>query len=129
MLNKLPFYFYHRLRLSCYWYLDWCMDTEKETMTPQFAFARADKIQKPIREAARKAGYIFIDTFRLGSGFPDAIVLSKSKRWVTFEIKSKGKGFTPDEIKFLNSLSPDAPHYTITSINDFFAAMILEDRE
>lgn len=95
-------------------------------MTPQYA-SKVDKHHAEIRKAARKVGYKWYDIFRAGDGMPDALVLSKSNRWITFEIKSKGEGLTPKEFKFMNSLPLEAPHYVIVSINDFLAAMNLED--
>jgi hypothetical protein len=102
----------------------------EEGKMPLYA-SKIDKNHKAIRNAARKAGYIWFDLFRCGGGIPDALVLSKAEdsHWVTFEIKTPGKGFTPMEFWFLNQLPSETPHYTITSINDFFAAMNLEDKE
>lgn len=61
---------------------------------------RKDANQGEIEEALTTAGYHFVDTSRLGFGFPDLIVASKAGQNVFVEVKMPGAKLTPDELKF-----------------------------
>jgi hypothetical protein len=88
--------------------------TQGDIEMPNYAFAKVDANHKEIREIVRAAGYVWIDTYRQGDGCPDAFVLSKSKRWIAFEIKSDGGGLTDAEAKMFDYVGPGAPLYTVT---------------
>ena len=51
--------------------------------------ARTDGLHAIIREAVRRAGYTWHDTFRCGGGYPDATVISKSGVIAFVEVKSE----------------------------------------
>ena len=54
-------------------------------------------IRKHIRDELH---YEWVDSFRLGFGFPDAIVIARNGIPVMLEIKSPGKGQNANEIEF-----------------------------
>jgi hypothetical protein len=61
---------------------------------------RRDANHGEIRDSLRKAGYRVWDMGDVGGGFPDLLVLSKSKIGVLFEVKVKGEKLTKQELKF-----------------------------
>jgi len=88
--------------------------------------ARVDACHAEIREALRKCGYVVLDTFRAGFGVPDMFVLSKSKRWVAFEVKSPGGVLTDDEAELFDKVQP-GPLYTVTSVEQALELMNFYD--
>jgi hypothetical protein len=77
---------------------------------------REDENQPAIREACRKAGYYWIDTFRFGAGFPDAIVFSKTKIPVFFEIKMPAALLTKPEREFCATFP--GYYHVVRSVDD-----------
>ena len=59
--------------------------------------AKVDANQGAIVRALRSAGHQVYLTHRLGGGFPDILVRTKSKRLVQMEIKMPGEPLTPAE--------------------------------
>ena len=62
--------------------------------------ARTDANHAEIRMALRAAGYSCYDLFRLGQGWPDILVLSKTGIPILGEIKSDEGRLTPAEKYF-----------------------------
>ena len=94
-------------------------------MTPRRA-ARTDSNHAEIRDAARRAGYYWVDTFQLGGGFPDAICVSKTHIPVMVEIKSPGEKLTPAEKKFRQNYP--GPYCIVYSSGDLLEVMDAWDR-
>lgn len=90
---------------------------------PNYAFAKVDSNHAALREALRKLGYHWQDTYRQGQGCPDAYVLSKSGRWVAFEVKSPGGELTEAERTAAARLPLGAPYYVVTSVDEALLAM------
>ena len=88
--------------------------------------ARVDACHAEIREALRNCGYVVQDTFRQGSGCPDMFVLSKSKHWVAFEVKSPGGKLTDDEAELFDKVH-HGPLYTVTSVEQAIELMNFYD--
>jgi hypothetical protein len=61
---------------------------------------RVDGNQNDIVYALRMAGYHTYLTFRVGCGFPDLLVVSKSNIPVLLELKMPGEKLTADEKVF-----------------------------
>lgn len=54
-----------------------------------------------IRAGLRAKGYTVQDIHYIGGGCPDILVYSPfSRRWLPMEIKMRGEGLTPDEVKW-----------------------------
>ena len=66
---------------------------------------RVDGNHAAIREAVRAAGYQWVDTFRAGHGFPDALVISKSHVIALLEVKQPGETLTAAECKFWDTFT------------------------
>jgi len=59
---------------------------------PRDFAARKDANHSVIVEMLQWNGYVVVETFRAGFGAPDFFCLSKSRRWVAFEVKSEKGG-------------------------------------
>ena len=81
--------------------------------------ARIDGNHREIRDAFRWCGYVWEDTFRLGEGFPDALVVTKSGTIVLLEIKMPGEGLTPKERAFHERFK--GPLAIVYGVEDAFA--------
>jgi hypothetical protein len=71
--------------------------------------ARVDSNHAHVVEAMRSAGYLVVDTSRVGSGFPDALAVKHGHTW-WIEIKDGAKSasrrrLTADEQKFHQQLA------------------------
>ena len=67
---------------------------------------KVDSNHAAIREYIRdRLHYYWIDTFRFGCGFPDAVVIAKNGIPVMFEIKTHGGRMEPLERKLQQNLS------------------------
>jgi hypothetical protein len=75
---------------------------------------KRDANQGEIEGALTEAHYIWHDTSRLGSGFPDLVALSRAGRIVMLEIKAPGGSMTKDERDF-HLLWTGAPLYVVRS--------------
>ena len=68
---------------------------------------RVDLSHSEIREALRNVGFYVHDTAKLGSGFPDLVVVDPYSGRVWFiEVKTDGGRFTAPEIEFLVAITP-----------------------
>lgn len=97
-------------------------------MTPKTFAARVDANHAEIRDALRQCGYLLIDAYRQGDGCPDMFVLSKSRRWVAFEIKSPGGKLTPAEEELFKRVG-HGPLYTVTSPEQAIELMEFYDQK
>jgi hypothetical protein len=97
-------------------------------MTPNYSFARVDLNHAEIRRIVRKAGYVWVDSFRAGLGVPDAFVISKSGRWVAFEVKSEDGELTPAEQILFDSVG-NAPLFTVTSAEGALEILAFYDKK
>lgn len=82
-------------------------------MTPRYA-AKTDKNHAEIRDGLRKLGFSVIDTFQLGGGVPDMVVIGPQRTnlfqsWVTnyeemtwWEVKDEGGELTEKEKVFFD---------------------------
>jgi len=85
--------------------------------------ARVDANHADIRDAARRTGYVWVDTYRQGDGAPDAFCLSRSGRWVALEIKSPGGKLTEKELALWAQFGDDTPAAVVYSVDQFLEIM------
>lgn len=76
--------------------------------------ARKDQNQKEIEQTLTAAGVLWIDTSRLGSGFPDLVVLANNNAWHLLEVKIVGEALTPAE-KIFHDRFMGAPLHVVYS--------------
>ncbi len=85
-------------------------------------FRRVDTVHAAIRQAARAAGYGWIDTSNQGDGCPDAFCLSRGGRWLAIEIKSPGGRLTAAQKELWSSM-PNAPWAIVHSFEELVAKL------
>ena len=81
--------------------------------------ARVDDNHAIIRECIRRAGYQAYDTFRLGQGFPDLLVVSKSGIIGLLEVKSENGNLNANEREFWSAFR--GPKMIVRSPEDALA--------
>ena len=86
---------------------------------------RVDANQAEIADALEKCGYRVWLTFRMGRGFPDLLVVSKSHIPVLLEVKSVGKGLNTKEAQFFAAYK--APKSIVRSAEDALSVMLFWD--
>lgn len=87
---------------------------------------RIDENHPLIREYIRdRRGYTWIDTFRYGGGFPDAMVIARNGLLIMFEIKTSGEDMNVKERDFKAKLNEAGYHFyfVIHSIEEAESAL------
>lgn len=80
---------------------------------PRDFAARKDKNHSLIVQFLQISGYLVVETYRQGDGCPDIFVLSKAKKWVAFEIKTKRGRLSPAEKDLFDRVGM-GPYYVVT---------------